>query len=312
MQKKTAVYRKVILHRLCQGKMRDGNGMKRIRQYLFFSMGIFLCAFFSCAGIQMIKQDAGVLQMEMFRPDQETFRSFSISRQADESLEALAETSGVAYEKLLAAFMLKHRFSPENAVCKTEVLSDTLGYERLDEERFAQIVSYYKDICSCVEYLPVCSIYSKNSVNDTQLYYDAEKQLSQAAAVRRDTAQGQDEEKKGWQLQILFEEEDQGLVPVVCMKTGTVVSQNLWENALCLQLEEGIQMIYGNLEQDLREWEEGEVIESGELIGSVSGAGGLLLVFRLRITNDTWADFNGSFSLFHGDKKVRSVTRMLP
>ena len=96
------------------------------------------------------------------------------------------------------------------------------------------------------------------------------------------------------------------------MKTGTVVSRDLSENTICIQLEEGIQLIYGNLKQDLGEWEEGEIIEGGELLGSVSGAGGLLLKFRLRIPDGTWVGFNGSFCLFHGKKMIRSVTQMLP
>lgn len=284
-----------------------------IRNYLFLWGGIILCAFFCCAGIQMIKQDAGVLQMESFHPDQESFRSVSVSRQADEKLMTLADNSGIAYEKLLAAFMLKNQFRLADVIRKAEVVSDVLGYERLNEELFGEIASYYKRICNCVEFLPVCDIYSsEKGINEKQLYYDAGKQVEQMTVVCQELEKGLEEKTGDWQLQIPVNEKDQGLVPVVCMKTGTVVSRDLSENTICIQLEEGIQLIYGNLKQDLGEWEEGEIIESGELLGSVSGAGGLLLKFRLRIPDGTWVGFNGSFCLFHGKKMIRSVTQMLP
>ena len=75
--------------------------------------------------------------------------------------------------------------------------------------------------------------------------------------------------------------------------------------------EDGISIVYRNLKQDMKEWQTGDVIEGGVILGSVEGAG-LLLQFRLRSVDGSWLDFQGFSCLLHGEKKLRSVTRMLP
>lgn len=268
------------------------------KQGIVWVGGIFLCAFFCCAGIQMIRQDAGVLQMEAFQPDNRQFRALEREEEIDKQLETISSVSGIPFEKLLAGTMLKSRFRPEKTLRKAEVISDALGYERLDEEMFLKISSYYKRMYECAEYLPVADIYGCQNGNREVLQYEAQAHCT--AAKKNET-----------QLLIPLEAEWKGIVPAVCIKTGTVISADIQGYMLCMEQEDGISIIYENLKMDLQEWQTGDVIEGGTILGSVEGAG-LLLQFRLRSEDGSWIDFQGFSCLLHGEKKIRSVTRMLP
>lgn len=270
-----------------------------VRYYLFFWVSIVLCAFFCCAGIQMIGQDAGVIQMEAFQPDNKSFLEFQVNEQLDKQLQKLAGTSGISYDKLLTAVMLKNHFNPGKRIQEAEVISDMLGYERLDEDAYSKIVSYYKAVSGCVEFLPVANVYSEEV-----LQYDAGGHVEQV-----ELENPADEEAGEFGMQIPVEQKWQEIVPAICMKKGTVILSDASEQILWLEIEEGIRMIYGNLKQDLKKWNEGDMINSGEILGSVSGAG-LLLQFRLRAADGSWLDFNGRFCLLNGEKMVRSVTLM--
>ncbi len=284
------------------GRKRWGNGTYEaaVRYYLFSWGGIILCAFFCCAGIQMIGKDAGVVQMEAFRPDNRSFLEVQVNNQVDEQLEKISGTSGISYEKLLAAVMLKNHFNPEKRIQEAEVISDVLGYERLDENVFLKIASYYKMISESVEFVPVANVYSADV-----LQYDAGGHVKQ---MELQSTAGEEAGEFG--IRIPVEEKWQEIVPVICMKTGNIVRSDESELTLCLEQEEGIRVIYGNLKQDSKKWHEGEKVQSGEILGSVSGAG-LLLQFLLRAEDGSWFDFNGRFCLLHGEKMVRSVTQML-
>lgn len=290
------VYRKPAVHKLCQGV--KGN----LKNIVYFGV-IVLCAFFSCAGIQMIEQDTGVLQMELFRPDHEKFLAFELDEQADEQLSELSRTSGAAYEKLLAAVMLKHQYEPGSRISGGEILSDVLGYERRDETAFLKIASYYKSVFGCVEYLPLANLYDSRE----KRLFDAREHMEQISFTKQVTESGTRDD----QLLIPVEEKWKEIVPVICMKTGTVVYCSGSEKILCLELEEGIQVVYGNLKQDQVEWNPGNRAESGQIIGSAAGTG-LLLQFRLRAEDGTWLVFDGTSSMRHGEKTVRSVTLQSP
>lgn len=310
MRRKGAVYRGPYSHKLCQSRKRKGLKRKRVLKRKSELKGcmawlgvILLCAFFCCAGIQMVEKDAGVLQMESFSAADGQFLALEGEEKIDRQLAELSETSGVPFEKLLAAVMLKNRFRPDRTIREAEVLADVLGYERLDEERFSLISSYYKRMYECVEYLPVSDVMVSQIGKKDTCMFEAKAHVKQAETA--DSGETAD-----FRLIVPVEEEWKGIVPAVCMKTGTVISSDSSENTLCLELEEGISMVYGNVKQDLREWKPGDVIEGGGMMGSVEGAG-LLLQFRLLSEDGSWFVFNGYSCLNHGEKKVRTVTRML-
>lgn len=251
----------------------------------------------------MVEKDAGVLQMESFRIDDDLFLALEDAEILDQQLMRLSQASGIPFEKLLAAVMLKNRFQPDRTIRETEVISDVLGYERLDEDTFSRISSYYKRMYECVEYLPVSDVIVSQNGKEDQCIYDAETHMKQTETTESGGAEG-------FCLLVPLEEEWRGIIPAVCMKTGTVISADSSENTLCLELEEGISVVYGNVKPDLKKWQPGDVIEGGAIMGCVEGAG-LLLQFRLLSEDGSWLDFNGCSCLHHGEKKVRSVTRML-
>lgn len=298
--------------------MGDRRERMALKRGIVWISGIFLCAFFCCAGIQMIEQDAGVLQMEAFQAENRQFRALEGEEMIDRQLEAMSDASGIPFEKLLAGTMLKSGFRPEKTLRKAEVVSDALGYERLDEEAFLKISSYYKRMYECVEYLPVADVYVCQGENREELRYDAQVHCAKAETTERDEREQTDGMEKAdgaeqgdFRLLIPVEEAWRGIVPTVCMKTGTVVSADSEENMLCLEQEDGISIVYRNLKQDMKEWQAGDVIEGGAILGSVEGAG-LLLQFRLRSVDGSWLDFQGFSCLLHGEKKLRSVARKLP
>lgn len=276
--------------------LRRDNWMAEFRYCLFCWAAIFLCAFFCCAGTQMIMKDAGAIQMEAFDMENESFLQLDLDEKLDAQLTGLSDVSGVSCEKLLAAVMLKNRFHPGERIAEAEVLADVLGYERLDEEAFLKISSYYKRMLECIEYLPLAKIYTDQKKSEICVY-------SPSSDIQMEI-------KDGYRLQFPVEQKWQEIVPVICVKTGIIEDLNDSENTLCLELEEGVRVTYENLKQDLKIWEKGERVESGEILGSVTGTG-LFLQFRLRSEDGSWIAFNGRPCLFHGSKKIRSVTQML-
>ncbi|MGN0293938.1 MAG: hypothetical protein ACI4D3_08055 [Lachnospiraceae bacterium] len=304
--------------------MGDRRERMELKRGIVWIGGIFLCAFFCCVGIQMIGKDAGVLQMEAFQAENRQFRALEGEEMIDQQLKAISDASGIPFEKLLAGTMLKSGFRPEKTLRKAEVISDALGYERLDKEAFLKISSYYKRMYECVEYLPVADVYVCRDGSREELRFDAQVHCEEAETTERDEKEKKDEveiadkmekadgaEEADFRLLIPVDEAWRGIVPVVCMKTGTAVLADSEENMLCLEQENGISIIYRNLKQDLKEWQTGDVIEGGTILGSVEGAG-LLLQFRLRSVDGSWLDFQGFSCLLHDEKKLRSVTQMLP
>lgn len=261
----------------------------------------------------MIQKDAGVLQLESFSPENEKFLALELKEQVDCQLSHLASVSGSSYAKLLAAVMLKEQFQPGGRIQEGEVLADTIGYERLNEPLFMRIAAFYERMLGCVDFSPVASVCSSR---EKAVLYDAEAHVRQAEGWKEETENSEDlesrkEESGNFWLQIPAEEEWQGILPVICVKTGTVTEAGEWENGksvLCLELEEGVRINYGNLADYLKDWQPGDVIKGGEILGS---AAGLVVQFQLQMENGTWHSFNGLPGLFHGEKQVRSVTQML-
>lgn len=303
MRRKGRVYPERDSHKVCKnGKGEAGKTVTVMKRSAVWIGVIFLCAFFSCAGIQMIERDAGVLQMESFRADDGQFLALEGMETMEQQLSELSQVSGIPFEKLVAAAMLKNNFRADGGIRKAEVLSDVLGYERLDEKTFSRISSYYKRMYACVEYLPAADVLTSNGGQE-KCAYSAAEHLRQAQ-MEGSAKTG------GFCLLVPVEENWKDMVPAVCMKRGTVVSADSSENTLCLEMNDGVSVVYGNVKQDLKVWQAGDVIESGTILGSVTGAG-LLLEFRLLSEDGSWLDFNGYPCLLHGEKEVRSVTRML-
>lgn len=260
----------------------------------------------------MIQKDAGVLQMESFSSGREEFLALELEEQVDQQLSKLASVSGSSYEKLLVAVMLKEQFQPGKCIQEGEVLADMLGYERLNEDVFLTIASFYERMFGCAEFLPVASVYSSQ---EGEILYDAKNHVKEAGRWKpgsEETGMEQEEtETGGYWLQIPVEEDWQGILPVICMKTGTVIAcekDGNTANILCLETEDGIRMFYGNLADYLKDWQTGDQIESGEILGS---AAGLVIQFQLQTEDGSWHSFNGLPCLNHGEKQARPVTQML-
>lgn len=255
----------------------------------------------------MIQKDTGVLQMEAFCSGGEKFLSLNLEESVDQQLSRLASVSGSPYEKLLAAVMLKRQFQSGKSIQEGEVLADQMGYERLNEEIFLNIASFYERMFGCVEFLPVASVYGSQ---EEELLYDAEAHVKEAKQEGFGEEKNPDEGKDGW-VQIPVEERWQGIVPVICMKSGTVIACEQGEYAgkvLGVEIEGGVQIFYGNLADYLKDWKEGDVVESGEILGS---AAELMIQFRLQTEDGSWHNFNGLPCLKHGEKQVRSVTQIV-
>ncbi len=277
--------------------------MKKIQRYLFYYGIIAFCAFFSCAGFQMIGKDVGMVQMDNFNPQEEKFLELQVSERLTEELIFMEKISGIEQEKLLAAVMLKHQFKPQAPLQKTEVIADVMGYERANQEKFQKITSYYKRMCECVEYLPLADVYSGQ---DGTLEFCVNDCMEQAEIKIAESGESEGGVDAFW-LKIPLENGWQGIVPVICLKSGEVVCKE--EGQIELEQEDGIRIIYRNLTDYLKNWEIGEVIQAGEILGSTSG---LELQFQLLLENGSWVAFNGTFSLQNGEKMVRSVTENSP
>ncbi|MDO5410474.1 MAG: hypothetical protein Q4F21_08480 [Lachnospiraceae bacterium] len=259
-------------------------------------------AFFCCVGIQMIQTDAGALQLEAFSVKNESFLAVDWDREREEQLVRMAFTGDGHdghYERLLTAVMLKSRFKPQKRLQTAEIFADMLGYERLNEERFTEIASYYKRMGESAAYWPLADVYSSNPDSPggrLKLLYDAEKEIREMKI-------------RELRLEIPVAENWRGIVPVVCMKTGKMVldeNSKRKENVICLELENGIRTFYENVRSDGMTWKSGEVIEEGQILGSA--AAGLILQFQLQAADGSWIGFNGNFPFCHGEKKVRPVT----
>ena len=261
----------------------------------------------------MIQKDAGVLQMESFSSGREEFLALELEEEADAQLSRLSSVSGNSFEKLLAAVMLKEQFRPGKQIRKGEAVADMLGYERINEAAFSSVASFYGRMFGCVEFLPVASVYAMQEgdrMQEGEILYDAQTRVNHAAQTTSENGKtGANTKNEGYWVQIPVEEAWQGIVPVVCMKSGTVMEEEgaqTVENTLGMELEDGIRILYGNMADFLKDWQPGDTIESGEILGS---AAELEIQFQLQIEDGSWRSFNGLPCLKHGKKQIRSVTQ---
>ena len=158
-------------------------------------------------------------------------------------------------------------------------------------------------MCECVEYPPLADVYSGQ---DGTLEFCVNDCMEQAEIKIAESGESEGGVDAFW-LKIPLENGWQGIVPVICLKSGEVVCKE--EGQIELEQEDGIRIIYRNLTDYLKNWEIGEVIQAGEILGSTSG---LELQFQLLLENGSWVAFNGTFSLQNGEKMVRSVTENSP
>lgn len=275
--------------------------MKCWKEWTAGLLFILFLSFFCSGVLQMISQERKASVLQQFTVENDKFCTFHMEKTLEKQLRELEKVSGCPYENLLAAVMLNYDFLPPGKIRKAEILADVLGYGRLNPSAFSNLCSAYRKIGGCCHFFPVAQVISKE---------DGEHGSDPKALVQQ-ASRGSKEEN--YRLLFSFEKEWEGLLPVVNVQTGRVLSWQ--EHEVLIEQEQGIRIGYYNLYQTWKQYEEGDAIPAGEVIGSAGSlegegkpsAAGFWLVFQLQTEKKQWIFFQGAPAFFSENLQMRTV-----
>lgn len=270
-----------------------------LRRYAEYGCLILVCAFFVWAGAGLILEDGKNQQMMDFQISNEAFRKINIQEKRFDELKKISEQTHLPFEKLLAVSFLCNYFYEASYESMAVLLTEMAAYERRNPPVFRSISSCYQKMTSPISVYPLPYIISE----------EGKRQVPWKKVVW---------EEETWSVYFEIEEKWEEGLPVFSVEKGTVYDFNDETRTLRIKGENGILYAFGNLDFEEGQWEEGEPILAGDVIGWVKHWGEdkktvkLQLQFLLSSENESWVPYNGLWSVLSEDTKHYTVTQKLP